>query len=115
MTTQEIKTELASLETKIATLNFDENGNAVDRIFSLSVGLISLNQALKDASINSQERLFCFNIYYPLNVIAMNKYDLMSIKTAPSRNGFSMSCMLLMNAFPVCRINDPRSTTTKGR
>jgi len=35
-----------------------------------------------------------------------NKFDLMSIKTSESRNGYSMSCVLLINAYPVCKMND---------
>jgi hypothetical protein len=34
MNREEIKAELAALETKIATLNFDENGNAIDREYA---------------------------------------------------------------------------------
>jgi len=34
MTINEINAELQVLETKIATLNFDENGNAVDREYA---------------------------------------------------------------------------------
>lgn len=34
------------------------------------------------------------------------KFELMNIKTAESRNGFSMTCDLLINRFPVCRMRD---------
>lgn len=34
------------------------------------------------------------------------KFQLMNIKNQESRNGFSMTCDLLINNFPVCRMRD---------
>lgn len=34
------------------------------------------------------------------------KFKLISIKTSESRNGYSMKCTLLINNFPVCKMDD---------